>query len=214
MSLANFKKKYFDKAAYFPPIEVELGENVKYLTGKILNAGSGTWRSIDKFVNGQVINQDIINEPGIDIVSPLNKIPVEDEYFDSILCNAVLEHVSNPVEVINELYRVLKKGGYIYLAVPFMQPEHLSPTDYQRYTIDGLKKLAMDAKFSIIQADGKHHNAYQTIAWIVQEWLLSKKTISYLMLRMLLFPIFRYKCRTSKTFVHSIASGYKIIATK
>ena len=44
--------------------------------------------------------------------------------FDLIVCNAVLEHVPDPVKVISELHRVLKKGGMIWVEVPFAQPFH------------------------------------------------------------------------------------------
>lgn len=210
----NIRKHFFETTLQFPPLHVEMGDDIKYLSGKILNAGSGYWRSIDQYVNGKVINQDIFEHPKIDIVSPLDKIPVDDFYFDSVLCNAVLEHVSNPKDVIDEIYRVTKKGGFFYLCVPFMQPEHLCPTDFQRYTLDGLKKIVSDAGFQIIKADGSGLNVYHTLAWIIQEWLYSKKSIKYYMLRALFFPILRRKARTSKHYVHTIASAYRIISQK
>jgi SAM-dependent methyltransferase len=86
-------------------------------------------------VDGELISQDI-TWPGdernnIQIYSPLHKIPFESNYFDAILCIAVLEHVENPEEVVPELYRVLKPGGHSILEVPFLQPEHKVPTDFQ-----------------------------------------------------------------------------------
>ena len=59
-------------------------------------------------------------------------IPFEDDYFDAIICNAVLEHVADPQAVMAEFARVCRPGGFLYLAVPFMQPEHPDPTDFQR----------------------------------------------------------------------------------
>jgi SAM-dependent methyltransferase len=42
----------------------------------------------------------------------------EDNYFDFIICNHVLEHVSNLSQAIQELARVLKKGGIAILQTP------------------------------------------------------------------------------------------------
>jgi len=185
----------------------------KYFKGRVLNAGSGTERNISMLVKGKLYNQDIYEAKGIDIVSPLDKIPVKNNFFDCVICNAVLEHVENPIEIMREIYRVTKKGGYLYLCVPFMQPEHLCPTDFQRYTKDGLKKLTTDTGFKIKVCKGIN-NVYQTVGWVATDWLLSKNTLTYRILRRILFPILRYKCMHSDTYVESLATGYRIIAIK
>lgn len=60
-----------------------------------------------------------------DLESPLAKyhfdvhqIPFPDETFDVIMCNHVLEHVTDEFKVTKEFYRVLKKGGWAILQVP------------------------------------------------------------------------------------------------
>jgi SAM-dependent methyltransferase len=126
-------------AEIFPPIERELGPYRHLFTGRVLNAGAGS-RDISHLVEGELFNQDIKAAPHIHYESPLHEIPVEDDFFDAIICNAVLEHVENPERVLAEFGRVCKPSGVLYLCVPFMQPEHLDPTDYQRYTIDGLRR--------------------------------------------------------------------------
>src|SRR6185436_4244167 len=150
-------------------------------------------------IQGQLFNQDIatgIHNENIHIHSPLHRIPKEDGFFDAVICNAVLEHVENPVEVMKEFHRVLKTGGHLYLCIPFMQPEHLDPTDFQRYTLAGLKKLVEDHGFEVVKAEGVH-TVYHTLAWIAQEWLNSRNSYSYRLLRLILFPILRYQCRHS-----------------
>jgi SAM-dependent methyltransferase len=64
-----------------------------------------------------------------DIESPLAKvkmdihhIPFSDNHFDVILCNHVLEHVTDDIQVMKEFYRVLKPGGWAILQVPFFNP--------------------------------------------------------------------------------------------
>lgn len=201
------------KGYYFPPLPEEIGKNKKYLKGKILNAGSGVSRKLDGLFDGKLTNQDIFDEPGIDIVSSIEHIPVKNNYFDSAICNAVLEHVPDPVAVVKELYRVIKPGGHLYACIPFMQPEHMNPGDFTRYTKDGIQKLMTDAGFKIVKCEGIL-SVYQTLSWIVTEWLNSKDTISYKIARKILYPIMIYKCKTSTTYVDSLATAYRVIAKK
>ena len=196
----------------FPPIDRELQPFRHYFKGKVLNAGAGH-RDISPLVDGELYNQDIKPAPRVDFEGPLHEVPVEDEFFDTIICNAVLEHVENPEEVMREFHRVCKRGGTLYLTVPFMQPEHLDPTDYQRYTLDGLKRLVERHGFEVADSGGVH-SVYTTLAWIVREWLVQKHTLTGAGLRRLLYPYLRRKCRTSDEYVHSLASAYRVIGVK
>ena len=197
----------------FPDIESEFEPIRSYLKGKLLNAGAGN-RDIRTMVEGEVVNQDLatgMHNDNIDIHSPLHDIPVEDAHFDVILCNAVLEHVANPAEVLTEFARVAKPSGTLILTVPFMQPEHLDPTDYQRYTMDGLCRLVRQHGFQVVEAHGQH-SVYSTLAWITVEWLGSLKGFRQFFLKWLLYPWLRSKCRKSRHHVHTLASAYRLVA--
>ena len=43
---------------------------------------------------------------------------LEDQSYDFVICNHVLEHVSNDIKAIEEIYRILKKGGRAIIQVP------------------------------------------------------------------------------------------------
>jgi SAM-dependent methyltransferase len=208
-------RSFFNTATYWPSIDSQIGEYVKYLKGRVLNAGAGD-RDISHLVEGELYNQDIptgIHNKNIHIYSPLHEIPVEDDFFDAIVCNAVLEHVEDPLRVMREFYRVMKKGGYLYLAVPFLQPEHLDPTDFQRFTKDGLQRIVETNHFEVVTIEG-FLNVYHTVSWIMQEWLTSKQSVFYRALRYLIFPILRYQCKHSNAYVHRISSAYRVLARK
>ncbi|MGG7151283.1 glycosyltransferase [Clostridium neonatale] len=49
----------------------------------------------------------------------ITHIKYEDNYFDFIMCNHVLEHILDDTKAMSELYRVLKKGGYAVLQTPY-----------------------------------------------------------------------------------------------
>ncbi len=42
----------------------------------------------------------------------------KDEYFDAIVMNHVIEHVHNPLELLSECYRILKRDGYLVVTTP------------------------------------------------------------------------------------------------
>jgi ubiquinone/menaquinone biosynthesis C-methylase UbiE len=47
-----------------------------------------------------------------------DNIPFKDEYFDVVTCAWVLEHLENPEDVFNEIYRILKPGGKLIFLTP------------------------------------------------------------------------------------------------
>jgi len=57
-------------------------------------------------------------------------LPFSDSCFDNVLCTEVLEHTSNPILLLNEIHRVLKKGGKLILTAPFNSLTHFSPHYY------------------------------------------------------------------------------------
>jgi SAM-dependent methyltransferase len=80
-----------------------------------------------------------------DIESPLAKvkmdihqIPFEAGTFDVVLCNHVLEHVDDDLKAIGEIGRVLRKGGYAILQVPFFHP--IPKETFEDFTITDPKQ--------------------------------------------------------------------------
>lgn len=70
------------------------------------------------------------------------KLPFEDNNFQTVICSDVLEHVYNPQDVLNEIIRVTKPGGYILISTPFNYWMHEIPYDYYRYTTYFYEKFA------------------------------------------------------------------------
>ena len=63
-----------------------------------------------------------LNSPLADIKMDIHNMPFDDNIFDFIICNHVLEHVDNDIKALNEIKRVLKKGGKGIVQVPFYFP--------------------------------------------------------------------------------------------
>lgn len=56
--------------------------------------------------------------PLADVKADICDLPFKDGTFDLILCNHVLEHIPDDLKAMEELYRVLKKGGTLIAQVP------------------------------------------------------------------------------------------------
>lgn len=56
--------------------------------------------------------------PIADIHFDLHKIPLEDNTYEVIFCNHVMEHVKDDLQCMKELYRIMKPGGWGIMQVP------------------------------------------------------------------------------------------------
>lgn len=97
----------------------------------------GAGRDVDGYVN-----VDLCLVPGVDVAADAHSLPFPDAIFERIECDAVLEHVRNPEQVIREIARVAAPGAYVHLVTPFCHPFHAYPDDYRRFTPQGLRELA------------------------------------------------------------------------
>lgn len=59
-----------------------------------------------------------IESPLADVLLDVQDIPFEDNTFDVVMCNHVLEHVTDDMKAMSELYRILKPGGFGIFQVP------------------------------------------------------------------------------------------------
>ncbi|MCR4806812.1 MAG: class I SAM-dependent methyltransferase [Lachnospiraceae bacterium] len=113
----------------------------EYVSGKLLDLGCGRIPlyalykdHIDDCVCIDWVNSAHHNE-NLDIEANISEpLPLENGSFDSIICSDVLEHIFNPVSVLDEMVRVCKTGGYIIVNTPFNYWIHEEPYDYNRYT--------------------------------------------------------------------------------
>ena len=56
--------------------------------------------------------------PLADVKADICDLPFEDNQYDVILCNHVLEHIPDDTKAMQELYRILKPGGMAILQIP------------------------------------------------------------------------------------------------
>jgi SAM-dependent methyltransferase/uncharacterized protein YbaR (Trm112 family) len=89
----------------------------------------------------QVIAFDVYNSSLTQFIADAHSIPLVDESVNAVIIQYVLEHVLDPSQVVSEIYRVLKKRGFVYAETPFMQQIHEGPYDFTRFTESGHRWL-------------------------------------------------------------------------
>lgn len=74
-------------------------------------------KKFKKQENLEYLTGDLVS-PLADIHFDLHDIPLEDNRFDVVFCNHVMEHVDDAIRCMSELHRVMKPGGWGILQVP------------------------------------------------------------------------------------------------
>ena len=134
--------------------------------GLVLDCGAGK-RPV---YYSNVVNYEIVNYETTDVIGVGEKLPFKDGCFDGVISVAVLEHVRDPFTCAAEIVRVLRPGGRLFCAVPFLQPEHGYPHHYYNMAPQGLRALF---ERSLTIDEHKVYGAVLpvwTLRWIVQSW--------------------------------------------
>lgn len=133
-----------------------VGDLAGHVVGKTLDVGCGKKPYERLFNSTQYIGLEYDTpenreSKNADFFYDGNSFPFPDKYFDSVVCNQVLEHVFTPDQFVLEISRILKAGGALLLTVPFIWDEHEQPFDYARYSSFGLKSLLNRNGFDVIE---------------------------------------------------------------
>jgi hypothetical protein len=103
---------------------------------------------------GEYVGADIESGPGVDVALDFTQ-PFEEvdqqlggRRFGTIFCLSVMEHCKQPFVMAENLTKLLHPGGKLCLAVPFVYQFHGYPSDYWRFTHEGVKILFPRLVFS------------------------------------------------------------------
>lgn len=129
-----------------------LGEFLPALSGEVLDVGCGRkpYRHLTRATRYTGVDIDTPATRALgaaDVYYDGRTLPFPDASFDAVLCSQVLEHVFTPADFLREINRVLRPGGVLLLATPFVWDEHEQPQDYGRYSSFGLPDLLRRAGF-------------------------------------------------------------------
>ncbi len=112
--------------------------------------------------------------PIVDVKADILDLPFEDNSFDIILCNHVLEHIIDDSKAMSELYRVLKPNGMGIFQIP--QDLSLDKT-YEDFSITSPEERAKHfGQYDHVRIYGKDYfDRLRNVGFIVNEVDYSKE---------------------------------------
>jgi SAM-dependent methyltransferase len=113
----------------------------------------------DKHID--LIGTDIYASPHTELLADGHCLPFADASMDAVWIQAVIEHVLDPQQVVDEIHRVLKPGGLVFADTPFLWPVHERAFDFARFTPSGHRWLFR--RFELVAA-GYSAGAGQNLA--------------------------------------------------
>lgn len=158
--------------------------------GRILGCGINDLFNVKAI---QAVETDIQLGPRTELVCDAHALPFRNGAFDAVIIQAVLEHVFDPVQCVEEISRVLVEHGYVYAETPFMQQVHDAPYDFHRFTYLGHRRLFRH--FTEIES-GPIAGPGTALFWAYVSFLSSfsdRKYIKAVLLRLALFTGFWIK---------------------
>ena len=102
----------------------------------VVDIGCGNHR-----IDEHIIGLDLYDYDAVDVVCNLEALPFKPQSVDAFVSRSVLEHVADPVRVVQHMHRCTRTAGLSLHLIPFLFPFHASPFDFQRYTHKGLALL-------------------------------------------------------------------------
>ena len=89
------------------------------------------------------VNLDRVELPGVNIVADIDRcaeepLPLEGDYVDEFLLSHVIEHLRNPLPLMQELHRIAKPNALAAIRVPYGSSDDAfeDPTHVQRYFLN------------------------------------------------------------------------------
>lgn len=116
----------------------------------VLDVGCGTmpYRSMFTARGARYLGADIDGTPDI-LLDTDGSLPLADDSVDVVVSFQVLEHVRNVPAYLSSIRRVLRKDGRMFISTHGVWPYHPHPTDFWRWTRDGLRVTLEDSGFHV-----------------------------------------------------------------
>jgi SAM-dependent methyltransferase len=144
------------------------------------------YKRFKKQKNIQYTTTDLFS-PLADIKADICNLPFEDNQYDVIFCNHVLEHIPDDTKAMQELYRVLKPGGMAILQIP--QDLNRATTFSDDSITDEKERATIFGQYDHVRVYGRDYfNKLRSIGFTVIEEDYTKKIDSELVTKYCLAP--------------------------
>jgi len=123
-----------------------------------------------------------LDSPIADVKADIINLPFNDNSFDVIFCNHVLEHVQDDTKAMKELFRVMKKGGMGVFQVP--QDLNRDVTFEDNSITDPKERAKIFGQYDHVRVYGRDYfDKLRSIGFNVEEVNYSQKISSELLSR-------------------------------
>jgi SAM-dependent methyltransferase len=89
----------------------------------------------------------------LDLIGDLEQLPLKPCSFDAVLSIVVLEHSCRPQQIVDEMARITRPNGKLFLVVPNQWEVHQAPNDFFRFTQYGVTELLNAGGFRIVSIE-------------------------------------------------------------
>ena len=113
-----------------------------------VGCGQGPYRSW--FAHTRYVGTDCVGGGEVAFLSQAETLPMKTGAVDAVILTQVLAYTKEPAAVLEEINRVLRRGGRIFLTDAQEWGLHRDPPDYYRFTQFGLEYLLERAGFKVI----------------------------------------------------------------
>ena len=125
------------------------------------------YKRFRKLKNLNYVTTDL-NSPLADVKADICNLPFEDNKFDVILCNHVLEHIPDDTKAMSELYRILKPRGWGIFQIP--QDLNRENTFEDDSITDKVERAKIFGQYDHVRIYGRDYfNKLRTIGFTVEE---------------------------------------------
>ena len=109
-----------------------------------------------------------LNSPLADIKADICNLPFDDNSYDVILCNHVLEHIPDDTKAMKELYRIMKPNGWGIFQIP--QDLNRDKTFEDNSITDKKERAKIFGQYDHVRIYGKDYfDKLRSIGFIVEE---------------------------------------------
>ena len=138
---------------------IEIGPSIHNsfgLTNKTVGMKLENFEQIDYNITGQMVV--------LDIIAQADSIPIPTESEDYVFSSHVLEHTPDLIKTLVEWYRVIKRGGYLFMIIPLRNAHktdiNLPVEDWRHHFNDYKVNATFEAKYDNNYSEFGHYHRF------------------------------------------------------